>query len=197
LIAVAAAVASIGLAACADPDDSGDTSDTTVVTVTQADVQTIPPTSSTLPPGPGEVVNQALDYEVQSGDYLAGIAAKYSVSLDELIAYNEFPEGANHPLYPGDVIQIPPGYTIPAETTTTTTAATAATTGSTDSTAAGEETSTTVDTSQGGSYEVQAGDYLAGIATKVGSTVDAIVAANGWADGASHPLYPGDIIKIP
>jgi LysM repeat protein len=193
LVAIAAAGALLGIAACADPDDSSDSSGTTVVTITQADVQTIPPTSSTAPPQPGDVVQTELDYEVQSGDFLSGIASRYSVSLDDMVAYNEWPDGANHPLYPGDIIKIPPGYKLPTESTTTTAAA-SETSGATDSTAA---PSSTIDTSEGGSYEVQAGDYLAGIAIKVGSTIDAIVAANGWADGANHPLYPGDIIKIP
>jgi len=195
LIAVAAALALVGVAACADPDNSTDSAATTVVTITQADTQTIPPTSSTLPPGPGDVVNAELEYTIVQGDYLSNIAKRYSVTLDELVAYNDWPEGANHNLYPGDVIKIPPGYTIPAETTTTTAAATS--TGSTDSTAAGGSTSSTIDTSQGGTYEVQPNDTLVGIAKKVGSTVDAIVAANGWTDGAAHPIYPGDTIKIP
>ncbi len=195
LLAVAAALALIGVAACADPDDSADGSGTTVVTITRADTQTIPPTSSTLPPGPGEVVQQALDYEVQSGDTLYGLASRYKVDVNELVSYNDWSDGLQHPLHPGDVIKIPPGYTIPSETTTTTTAA--AGTGSTDSTEAGAETSTTVDTSQGGTYEVQPNDTLIGIAKKVNSTVDAIVAANGWSDGTSHVLIPGDTIKIP
>lgn len=195
LIAVAAALALVGIAACADPDNSSDSSATTVAIVTQADTQTIPPTSSTLPPGPGEVVNQALDYEVKSGDTLYGLASRYKVDVNALVSYNDWAEGLQHALHPGDHINIPPGYTIPAETTTTTAA-----TGSTDasgSTPAGTETSTTIDTTQGGTWVIKSGDTLIGIAKKVGSTVDAIVAANGWTDGSSHNLHPGDTIKIP
>ena len=46
-------------------------------------------------------------------------------------------------------------------------------------------------------YVVAAGDYLGGIATKTGTTVAAIVAANQWPDGDKHPIYPGQKIRLP
>ena len=46
------------------------------------------------------------------------------------------------------------------------------------------------------SYVVRAGDYLGGIATKTGTTVDGIIAANGWTDG-SQVLVPGMKIRLP
>lgn len=49
----------------------------------------------------------------------------------------------------------------------------------------------------GATYTIEAGDYLSGIATKFNTTVDAIVAANGWSDGAAHALFPGDVINLP
>ena len=30
-----------------------------------------------------------------------------------------------------------------------------------------------------------------------GTTVDAIVKANGWTDGANHVIFPGQVIKMP
>ena len=48
-----------------------------------------------------------------------------------------------------------------------------------------------------GTYTVQAGDYLGGIAAKSGTTVDGIIAVNGWTEGASHVLNPGDKIRLP
>jgi LysM repeat protein len=87
---------------------------------------------------------------------------------------------------------------VPGESETSTTVAGTETTGG-DSEGDASTTSppTTVDTSGGGSYTVVANDYLQGIAEKVGSTVDAIVEANGWPDGAGHVLIPGEVIKIP
>ena len=58
-------------------------------------------------------------------------------------------------------------------------------------------TTTTFNASTGGSYKVVGGDYLGGIAKKTGATVDGIVAANGWADGAGHVIIPGQTIKLP
>ena len=55
----------------------------------------------------------------------------------------------------------------------------------------------TIDGGAGGIYTVQAGDYLSGIAAKTGTTVDGIIAANGWLDGESHLLSLGDKIRLP
>jgi len=139
---------------------------------------------------------------VQAGDFLSGIATRYKVKLDDLVAYNDWADGANHALYPGDIIKIPPGFTVPDESATSTTTGDTETTGG-DSGEGGEADEsttsppTTVDTSGGGTYTVVANDYLQGIAEKVGSTVDAIVEANGWPEGAAHVLQPGETIKIP
>ena len=46
-------------------------------------------------------------------------------------------------------------------------------------------------------YTVRPGDTLSGIAAKTGTTVDAIVAANGWEDGQNHLIYPGLEINMP
>lgn len=195
--ALVAAGSLLAIAACADPDDTND-SGTTLATLTTANVQTIPPTEPPTTPGPGAVSQIALDYEVKAGDYLSGIATRYKVSLDDLVAFNDWAEGSGHPINPGDIIKIPPGYTVPDESATTTTAASETTDGDTGE--GGDSTTsppTTVDTSGGGTYTVVANDYLGGIAEKVNSTVDAIVEANGWSDGAAHALHPGDVIKIP
>ena len=47
-----------------------------------------------------------------------------------------------------------------------------------------------------GTYTVQAGDYLGGIAARTGTTVDGIIAANGWTD-ESQVLVPGMKIRLP
>lgn len=61
-------------------------------------------------------------------------------------------------------------------------------------TTVGVAPSTTVATQQ---YTVAGGDALYAIADQFCTTADAIVAANGWADGIAHPLYPGDPITVP
>jgi LysM repeat protein len=46
-------------------------------------------------------------------------------------------------------------------------------------------------------YTIAAGDYLVAIASAAGVSVDDIVSANGWADGADHLIRPGDVILLP
>ncbi len=46
-------------------------------------------------------------------------------------------------------------------------------------------------------YTVVAGDTLYGIARQHCSTVDAVIAVNGWADGANHAIYPADTVRVP
>jgi LysM repeat protein len=198
--ALAAAGSLLALAACADPDDTTEAG-TTLATLSTANVQTIPPTQPPTTPGPGAVSQTDLEYEVKAGDYLSGIAGRYKVKMEDIASYNDWADGINHPLYPGDTIKIPPGYTVPDESATTTTAATETTGGDTGEGGDADESTTspptTVDTAGGGTYTVVANDYLQGIAEKVGSTVDAIVEANGWPEGAAHVLQPGEKIKIP
>jgi LysM repeat protein len=46
-------------------------------------------------------------------------------------------------------------------------------------------------------YTIVAGDYLGNIAARMGTTVNGIVAANGWSDGPQHLIRLGDEIVIP
>jgi LysM repeat protein len=47
------------------------------------------------------------------------------------------------------------------------------------------------------SYVVVAGDSVYKIASKHGITPEALVNYNAWTDGINHPLFQGDIVKIP
>lgn len=46
-------------------------------------------------------------------------------------------------------------------------------------------------------YVVQMGDSLISIAQQHGTTTEAIIAANGWAEGIYHFIRSGDVIKVP
>ena len=46
-------------------------------------------------------------YVVDSGDTLSGIAAGYGLSLSELVDANEWSDGSDHAIFPGDVIALP------------------------------------------------------------------------------------------
>lgn len=133
-------------------------------------------------------------YKVLANDTLYGIARKCSISPDALAQYNGWTDGAAHVIYPGVVVKLPCNAT--TDTATSTTVAGDTTTATTTIAATDAATSTTVDASTGATYTVLAGDYLAGIAAKIGTTVDAIVKANGWAN-SSHLIVAGQKIKVP
>ena len=144
-------------------------------------------TSSTQP-------SKASIYVVVAGDTLSGIARRAGVTIDSIAKSNSWADGTAHAIFPGYVVRLPADAKPIASPTVTTTSAAPATS----TTIASAPTSTTV--ASGGAYElytVVANDYLAGIAAKYSTTVAAIVAANGWADGAGHLIVPGQQIKVP
>ncbi|MEO7398584.1 MAG: LysM peptidoglycan-binding domain-containing protein [Ilumatobacteraceae bacterium] len=187
----------LGLASCGSSGGTGATTATTTVKLNQTSYVTAAPilTSTTTataadPAAPGSVAGEQI-YTVVSGDYPLGIAKKHCIDLATMVAYNAWPEGDRHPFFPGDLVKIPAGACAPGSQPQSTPDEPA----SVDTTS--QETTTTFDPSQGGTYTVVNGDYLGGIAAKTGTTVDAIVAANGWSDGADHLIIPGQKIKLP
>jgi LysM repeat protein len=166
------------------PTDETDDSSTTTTAVTAT---TSGATTTTSATGPGT-------YTIVAKDTLYGIAKKCAIGPAELASYNDWTDGVNHLIIAGQKIKMP---CVPKATSTDSTSTTVA--GATSTTAGGSSTgtSTTVAAGAGGTYTVQSGDFLSGIAAKTGTTVDAIVAANGWTDGANHVIFPGQVIKMP
>ncbi len=86
---------------------------------------------ASVPSGDDSISPEEQLYVVVDGDSLAGIAQAFGIDMQALITYNEWPEGRDHPIFPGDIIAIPPGAFIPGglgtehptptSTTTTTT----------------------------------------------------------------------------
>ncbi|MEO6126309.1 MAG: LysM peptidoglycan-binding domain-containing protein [Ilumatobacteraceae bacterium] len=193
------------LAACGSEGGTGASTASTVQVQLSAPnyVTALPVATTTTLPGAvagdpnaaGVVAGEQL-YKVVGGDYLYGIAKKFCLSADVVAAYNAWPEGVAHGLFAGSEVKIPSGACAPGSTPT----APAATTDVAVATTAGAtpETTTTVDAAAGATYTVVAGDYLSGIATKNGTTVDAIMAANGWTgDPSKVVIYAGLKIKLP
>jgi LysM domain len=88
-------------------------------------------------PGTGDGIECALidieqQYSVAPGDSLVSIARRYRLSVDTLVAYNEWPDGVDHLLLVDDIVLIPPwtpnGGVTPATSTPTTTTSTTTTT---------------------------------------------------------------------
>lgn len=113
---------------------------------------------------------------VQSGDTLGLIAANFGTTVDALIAANGLAD-ANY-LYVGQQLVIP-GAAAPQ-------------------TQAAASVQTVSDTTNGGGgqvHTVQSGDTLFAIAGQYGSSVDAIMGANGLTD--PDYLYVGQQLTIP
>lgn len=87
--------------------------------------------------------------------------------------------------------------TIPARSTTSTIAAVQSDSGSDNGGGDATAASAVDDPSQERSYEIQAGDYLVGIAADFDVPVDYLPEYNGWDDGLRHALVPGQEMRIP
>ena len=135
---------------------------------------------------------------------MASIANKFGITIDVLVAYNEWPEGISHPIYPNDEIRIPPDSKIPSAADETATDDTDDTddTSDTESTEADTESTDTPPSGSGadcetGEYTIEEGDTTRlKVAEKFDVTVEALDAANAGTAGYSG-FYPGLKIVIP
>jgi LysM repeat protein len=57
----------------------------------------------------GGRVQQEQEYIIQAGDSLGSIAEAFDVTLEQLVNYNQFDDGINHLLLPGESLLVPPG----------------------------------------------------------------------------------------
>ena len=126
-------------------------------------------------------------YEIQSGDFLVGIARDFDVPVDNLVLYNGWGDGLRHALVPGDEIRIPPSDYDPGATSPD---------GSGDSAAAGEsiagDSSGACPEGQAqGTYTIRPGDIPARVAQANATTVAELDAANVGVAG-----YPGFVVGI-
>lgn len=145
-----------------DAGDSGDSGDS-VADASEVD--------------PSDDPNQERTHEIESGDYLLGIAREYDVPIDYLPAYNGWADGLAHALVPGQTLRIPPAdWTPDGEGGDGTTAD-----GETESSSAGE-----CDT-----YTIRAGDAKSTVAAAHDVSVAELDAAN-----ANTPSYAGFVIGI-
>lgn len=114
------------------------------------------------------------NYTVVSGDTCSSIAAKYSITTDQLIAANRTIDAACRNLRTGEQLKIP---------------------GTPASTPAGGTASRTA-TPSGRTYTVQTGDTCDAIARNQGVTAQAIVSLNGLDAGCKN-LQVGQVLRIP
>lgn len=124
---------------------------------------------------------------VAEGDTLASIALDMETTVEWLVEHNDWRDGADHVLQPGEIVYVPMASgmaTVTPPTTTVPFTVPAGTTFPDDNVA--EQ-----------AYTIVAGDSLASIADRFGIEVDVLIAYNAWPAGREHLVLPGDVIMIP
>lgn len=153
---------------------------------------TEPPADSVAEGDPAAVVEGTQEYTVQSGDAPYVLVERFGITLDDLLAVNEWTDPSQFP-FPGTVILIPPGATSVGAATEP--AADTATEPAAESTPT-ETIPDAGDNCAPGSYTIVEGDYIGKVASKFDVTVDALNAANANTSGYSS-FYVGLEIVIP
>lgn len=118
--------------------------------------------------GNGSAATAPVTYTVVAGDYLGGIAVKLSVKLSDLLATNKLTTGSL--IYPGMKLLVPAGGHLPAAPAPAQNPAPLR-------------------------YTVVAGDYLGGIAGKLGVTLTSLLTTNKLTTGSL--IYPGMKLTVP
>ena len=112
----------------------------------------------------------ASTYTVQPGDSLLGIAGKLKVRLSELLATNKMT--VTSLIYPGMKLQVPTGGVVPTSPVPASTP-----------------------TAAGAVYTVKIGDYLGGIASRMGVKLSSLLAANNLT--STSVIHPGTKLVVP
>jgi LysM repeat protein len=116
LVVASFGVAPLLLAAGCGSESTG--SQATLANIQGSSYVTIPPATTTTTvfvptttvPG---VSAEAQSYTVVAGDSVFRIASLFDVDPEVLANFNSWPEGIQHPILPGDVVNIPPGAAVP------------------------------------------------------------------------------------
>ncbi|MEM8620619.1 MAG: LysM peptidoglycan-binding domain-containing protein [Actinomycetota bacterium] len=190
------AIGALVLASCGGGEVGGAAESTIDLSQASTDYVERPPETTLAPDGAGgsEVVTGSQDYTVQAGDYPLKVANDFGITVDDLVAFNDWGSVNEFP-FPGTVIRIPPGANAPSASSDD--AETAADAGSEadavdDASADGgdEETAAPVETIPDagdncgeGTYTIAAGDLPIRVAENFDVTVDALDAANANTDG--------------
>lgn len=135
-------------------------------------VEPTPTAAPTPEPAPISVL------EVHQGDTLLGLAQQASVSWQALVDVNSI----RYPyfIYPGQILQLPAGVTLPADLASVPTTA--------------PEPASTPAPTQPETYTVQHGDYLIGLAERFGVDWMTLVERNHIP--LPYTIYPGQILQI-
>ena len=197
-----ALIGAIVLSSCGSPENGATQSTVSLNAASTAFVVRPPATTVPVDSVAGElgaVVEGTQDYTVQSGDAWYVLVTRFGVSIDDLLAVNEWTDPATFP-YPGAVILIPPGGKSVAEVAAGTAATETATDTATGDTSAAVPTDTIPDAGDNcgvGKYTIKDTDTSRSkVAGNFDVTVEALDAANVNTNGYGA-FFPGLEIAIP
>ncbi len=138
--------------------------------------QLVVPTGGSLPPAASPAAPTV--YVVVWGDSLSGISSKLGVKMSALLATNKL--NVTSLIYPGMKLTVPAGGAVPTATTTPTSPPTSPPVAAPTAPQA---------------YVVVSGDYLSGIATKLGVKLSALLSDNKLT--VTSFIYPGMRLTVP
>jgi LysM repeat protein len=202
-------VLAVVLSACGD---DGDSTQPTIV-IQPSTFSTI--VSTTAPaaaaegggaaPAGGTVAGTQV-YEVKSNDFLGEIADDYGIPPESIANFNQWEDGVQHVIHPGDTINIPPGAQVPSEDDEDDEESADTADESDESEATEEEPEEEAadpdddprcaDGSRQGTYTIEAGDFPGAVAESLDVTVDQLNEANANTSGYSS-FYEGLEILVP
>ncbi len=194
-------VGALLLASCGGSSDSGATQST--IDLSQASTAfVVRPPATTVPEvvvdGVAVVVTEEQEYVIQAGDYPLKVASDFNISLDDLVAYNEWGSANAFPGI-GETIKIPPGATALAVVSNSdgdSAAVIAEGNGDGDPDVTVVTIPESGDNCAAGSYTIADGDFEQKVADKFDVELAALRAANSTTSGYSS-FYVGLEIVIP
>jgi LysM repeat protein len=141
-------------------------------------------------------------YEVQSNDFLGAIADDFGVPPESIANFNQWEEGVEHVIHPGDVINIPPGAQVPdTEDEGEDEGEDEDSSGDSDATEATEadepdpdEEPRCADGSRQGTYTIEEGDIPTAVAESLDVTVEQLDEANANTSGYSAFIVGVEIL---
>ena len=123
--------------------------------------------------GGGTATEEAVEYVVESGDTIGGIAERFGVDADVIREANGLEDDF---INVGQTLIIPRGNSVPSS---------------------GDNPTPPTTPADGSTYTVQAGDTAFGIALEFDTTVEALAAANGMTEDEITDLQIGQVINLP
>jgi LysM repeat protein len=180
----------VALSACGD--DGGTTQPSIIIqpsTFSTIVSTTGPPAAASAGGAPaGGTVAGTQVYEVQSNDFLSGIANDYGIPPESIANFNQWDDGLEHAIHPGDQINIPPGAQVPdpedeedeedSSDDEDTQDDSEDEDAQTEETRDPDEEPRCADGSRQGTYTIEVGDIPAAVAESLDVTVDQLDEAN-------------------